>query len=73
MPLFTNGVTNIPQLTSDPVSPTPGTPWVKTTGAIGFPGLAMGPLGLTYSRQEVATYTLSWEAQNGSIKTKVLD
>lgn len=63
----TGGSSTIPQVTTDPVSPTAGQIWVLATGTVGTGGQAMGVLGLTYSRSEVRRYDLSYKASNGSI------
>lgn len=69
MPLFNpTGPANLPQVNVDPVSPTAGNSWVKVTGVVGVPGLAMGPLGCTYAQEEIESAVLSWSADNNSVK-----
>lgn len=67
-PIPYTGSSTISQVATDPVSPTPGQIWVLATGQVGTAGQAMGVLGLTYSRQEVQTYQLSYATSNGDIR-----
>jgi hypothetical protein len=59
-------VANIPFGSTWPNTPTLS--YVKLNGTIGSPGLAMGPLGCTYSREEIKSTTLGWVAPNGDVK-----
>lgn len=46
---------------------------VVRTGAVGSAGAAMGPMGLSYSRQEVKEYNFYYLTQNGEFKKARLD
>lgn len=50
----------------DPANPVRGQVWVNPTGLIGSPGLAMGPLGLTYTQPVVETYLLTFRTNEGT-------
>lgn len=65
---YAGGSSTVPQVTSDPVSPSAGQIWVLANGTNGSAGEAMGVMGLTYSRSEVDFYELSFVADNGDIK-----
>lgn len=58
---------SLSQYDTDPSSPTVGQIWIKNNGAAGAAGQAMGPLGLTYSQEEVETYDLSIYTQQNKI------
>lgn len=58
-------VNDIPELTSDPATPNVGDTWVIIT-SFGSAGLAMGPLGLTYSGP-INTYQLSYYTAEGVV------
>lgn len=60
---------SINETPNDPLNPKIGENWVKVAGRIGFPGLAMGPLGLTYSQQVADTYTLKYKTVEGKVVT----
>lgn len=65
---YSTGIPIIPQVVSDPASPTAGQMWVLAIGQVGTAGQAMGVLGLTYSDEVVQSYQLSYKASNGDIK-----
>lgn len=56
---YSGGSSTIPEVTTDPVSPTTGQIWLLANGKTGTAGQAMGVLGLTYSQPEVESYDLS--------------
>lgn len=68
IPYTSGGSSTIPEVTTDPVSPTINQAWVLDIGSVGVAGQAMGVLGLTYSRTEVDQYQLSIKMANGDIK-----
>lgn len=64
----TTAVASIPELTSDPVSPTPEEAWVLYSGTIPA-GTPMGLLlSLTYGTQAIGTYQFSYKTLEGPIK-----
>lgn len=65
---YAGGSSTISQVTSDPVAPSTGQFWILAEGSVGGAGHAMGVLGLTYSRNEVAAYKLSVKMVNGDVK-----
>lgn len=67
LPYSGGGSSTIPEVSSDPVSPTAGQIWLLANGKVGTGGQAMGVLGLTYSQAEVNSYDLSIYTQEGKI------
>lgn len=65
IPYTGGGSSTIPEVSSDPISPTAGQIWLLANGKVGTGGQAMGVLGLTYSQAEVASYDLSIYTQEG--------
>ena len=50
-----------------PVTPIAGQNWVLASGQVGTPGLAMGVMGLTYTKQVADTYTLQYKTVEGKV------
>lgn len=67
-----SGGSSVPEVTSDPSSPSYGQSWVLDTGSAGTAGEAMGAMGIPYSRTEVAQYQFCVKTLNGDIKRVVL-
>ena len=50
----------------NPANPVKGQVWVNPVGLVGSAGLAMGPLGLTYSQPVAETYLLTFRTNEGT-------
>lgn len=67
MPVFINPTLVEPEVATTPDSPVAGQGWIQTVGLVGSPGLAMGPLGLTYTQPVVSQYFLTFQTAEGPI------
>jgi len=70
MYIVPTGSTNssVPEQIIDPSNPYAGQMWILDSGMVGQAGQAMGPMGITYARQEVQNYQFCIKMANGDIK-----
>lgn len=56
---------NLPQVAISPTYVAANDSYVLANGTVGAPGMAMGMMGLTYTKQEVESYALVYKTSEG--------